>query len=81
MLNKPRLTPEQKERMHCVDRLQSTTCDCGRPKQRKMSFCRVCFWSLPQDMRRALYRKIGEGYEAAYRAACSHLQGDEEEKI
>jgi hypothetical protein len=39
---------------------------CKGPKPSRMSHCRSCYFSLPKDMRRALYKRIGEGYEEAY---------------
>jgi hypothetical protein len=73
MLSKPNLPPEQEERLRCVALLKSLECHCGRRKSRGMSFCMRCFHLLPLDLRRALYRKIGDGYEAAYREACARL--------
>ena len=39
---------------------------CGKAKMPKQSFCRPCYFSLPEDMRKALYRRFGSGYEEAY---------------
>ena len=38
-----------------------------------MSFCVECCFELPASMRRALYRRFGEGYEEAYAAAVKRL--------
>jgi hypothetical protein len=51
----------------------STACKCGRAKLARQSFCRWCFASLKPDVRNALYKNFGEGYEAAYTAACGKL--------
>jgi ribosomal protein L40E len=39
---------------------------CNGHKPSRMSHCRRCYFSLPKAMQRALYKRIGEGYEAAY---------------
>jgi len=72
-----RYTPDQSEAakwtQKCLVDLKGRQCFCGNVKQSGMSFCRRCFWRLPQDMRRALYQKIGDGYEFAYKEACQFL--------
>jgi hypothetical protein len=60
--------------------LSDGTCRCGQPKNRGNSFCRVCFYKLPQPMRQALYSRLrftgntpiltagyGQAYEEAVR--------------
>ncbi len=42
---------------------------CGKHKGRSMSMCQKCYYALPADQQRALYRRIGEGYEEALTAA------------
>jgi len=37
------------------------------------TFCRDCFYALPQALRDALYKRMGHGYEEAYQAACDFL--------
>jgi len=71
-----RYTPDQKpdERQFYIDELKSDECRCGRPKQRGRSMCFRCYYALPNDMRRALYRRMGSGYEAAYDAAIKFLE-------
>jgi hypothetical protein len=54
--------------------LRGTLCACGRGKQTGNSFCYRCYGSLPKDMQRALYRLVGDGYEAAYAAALQFLR-------
>lgn len=53
--------------------LESEECFCGRAKKSGKSFCYRCFTELPYEMRRALYKRIGDGYEAAYDAAVDYL--------
>jgi hypothetical protein len=53
--------------------LIGTTCCCGQPKATKQTFCPKCYYSLPQAMQRALYRRMGEGYEEAYFRARERL--------
>jgi len=56
-----------------VGELESEGCFCGRNKKSGKAFCYRCFAELPHDMRRALYKRIGDGYEAAYDAAVNYL--------
>ena len=56
-----------------VTELESEECFCGRHKQSGKALCFKCFRDLPFDMRNALYRKMGNGYEAAYDAAVNYL--------
>ena len=51
-------------------------CHCGEHKKSRYSFCSNCYGSLPDDMRSALYQRIGEGYEGAYREACLRLDAE-----
>lgn len=57
-----------------VNELEGTVCPCGGPKASRNTFCRTCYFTLPYDMRQALYRRIGEGYQEAYAAAIAHLK-------
>ena len=52
-----------------VQELVNDLCSCGRKKKRGESFCRPCYFELPRKDARALYRRVGEGYEAAYQRA------------
>lgn len=45
--------------------LAGIECRCGNPKEPKRTFCRKCYYRLPERLRVALYRRIGEGYEQA----------------
>ena len=58
------------------DSLLGIECRCGRGKKGGMSLCRDCWQKLPRLMGIDLYRLIGDGYEAAYTAACKWLDGD-----
>lgn len=49
-------------------------CICRGAKPPKNGFCRACYHSLPQDMKRKLWRRFGEGYEAAHQAAREWLE-------
>lgn len=53
--------------------LASTTCRCGKDKKAKETFCKTCYFLLPMAKRRALYKRVGEGYEEAYQDACSYI--------
>lgn len=59
-----------------VRELCGTKCQCGSNKRSGELFCRSCYHSLPYDMKRALYRRLGNGYEEAYDAAVRTLKGD-----
>ncbi len=52
-----------------VRELLRKVCRCGRPKMVKQTFCGRCYKSLTTEVRRSLYRKIGEGYEEAHAKA------------
>ncbi len=56
-----------------IRELRGTICRCGKPKQPKQTFCRACYYALSPDIRTALYRRIGAGYEEAYYTATSEL--------
>lgn len=55
--------------------LVSEQCPCCDGWKRKgQSFCRHCYYSLPADMRQALYHRFGQGYEDALDAAAAWLR-------
>lgn len=60
-----------------VKELQSETCYCGAKKESGQTFCKREYFALPQKKRRALYNRIGEGYEEAYRDAREYLYNKE----
>lgn len=54
--------------------LRGKTCPaCGGFKRENNSLCSVCYHHCPAHIKRALYRKVGEGYEEAIDAAISSL--------
>lgn len=55
------------------EKLMSHTCQCGMAKEARNSFCRNCYYHLPREMRKQLYRAIGDGYAKAYDDAVAHL--------
>jgi len=63
-----------KELKFYLDELTSDECACGQPKKAGHSFCYRCYMRLPGDMRRDLWKRIGDGYEAAYEAAVKWLE-------
>jgi len=56
-----------------LDELRGTKCRCGSEKRSRETFCKCCYYTLPAEMRRALYRRFDEGYEQAYAAAAKVL--------
>jgi hypothetical protein len=46
---------------------------CRDVKDINKSFCHSCYYTLPSGMRRALYKRFGEGYEEAFNMALAHL--------
>lgn len=64
-----------------VRELVGTTCRCGRSKIEKRTFCATCYWSLPKDVRKRLYSRIGEGYEEAYAEAAELLDASPKTRI
>lgn len=53
--------------------LKSEECQCRKTKQRGRSLCYHCYQALPDDMKKDLYQKLGDGYEKAYDDAVSWL--------
>ena len=64
---------KQKDWMWYLGQLRSEECLCGKEKKPERSFCYRCFPGLPYEMRQALYRQMGDGYEEAYEAAHKYL--------
>lgn len=54
--------------------LQGRQCACGRAKGTMKSFCNKCYYALPPAMKRALYKRVGQGYEQAYTRALERLK-------
>lgn len=53
--------------------LNGEKCRCRRRKKSGYSLCGICYAKLPQDVKTALWRKIGHGYEEAYQKAVEAL--------
>lgn len=57
-----------------VASLRSCTCPmCGRVKRAAETLCRDDYRRLPRELQKALYRRVGEGYDAAVHAAFDYL--------
>lgn len=70
----------QERRREILESLGSTVCGaCGGVKREKMSHCTSCYYALPQFMRKALYKRFGEGYEEAYEDSLKYLAGQKRE--
>jgi hypothetical protein len=54
--------------------LKARKCICGSVKNAGHTFCSECYYTLPSNMRKDLYDRIGQGYEAAYARAIVHLK-------
>jgi predicted amidophosphoribosyltransferase len=55
--------------------LTGTVCaNCRSKKKSRMSHCGNCYYALPREMRRALYRRFGAGYEEAFRESLVYLK-------
>lgn len=54
--------------------LMSKRCACGKRKYPRRSFCYADYTALPLELRRALWRRIGSGYEEAYEEAHRYLE-------
>ncbi len=57
-----------------LDELESTTCVCGNRKQSRQSFCKPCYFALPPNVRRDLYKTISDGYAEIYDRAKEYLR-------
>ena len=66
------LSPRQKQ-LALAEELRGTVCQCGGRKKSRETFCRSCYKLLPRAARRALYSRIGSGYEEAYASALDCL--------
>ena len=62
-----------KEKLDIIKNLRSEECICEKSKRKGFSFCYHCYQSLPNDMKKALYRKVNEGYIEAYEEAVKYL--------
>jgi len=57
-----------------LEELDGKTCYCGAEKKAGQSFCSRCYFSLPKETQRALYRHISEGYAGIYDEAKDWLR-------
>jgi len=55
---------------------KSLRCICNGAKKPGTGFCRGCYFSLPVQMQRALWRRFGAGFEEAYTDAKTWLFKD-----
>lgn len=62
--------------LEILDMLQSRKCVCGHVKEPMKSHCWECYQSLPPEKRKALYRRFGKGYEAAFLDSLQFLVGE-----
>jgi len=53
--------------------LRSNGCQCGGHKKPRQALCWSCYRQLPTEMRMALYRPVGSGFEEAYEEAVKWL--------
>lgn len=60
--------------LEIIRELSGTTCHCGATKEKNQTFCKRCYFALEPGQRRALYRRVGNGYEQAYDAAVEALE-------
>lgn len=58
-------------RMPLADELHGTRCKCGKVKGAGFTFCRQCYFCLPVELRRRLYKS--KGYEQTYREARAYM--------
>lgn len=54
--------------------LASNECQCGEKKKPGWALCWSCFQSLPQEVKKGLYQKVGAGFEQAYELAIVELK-------
>lgn len=56
-----------------IKELAGTVCRCGNQKASGNTFCGRCYFKLPKTTHPTLYRRVGQGYEQAYKAAAEYL--------
>lgn len=54
-----------------LDSHKCPACNSGKASMR--TFCPGCYYKLPEEMRKALFRPLGRGYEQAIERALNHL--------
>lgn len=56
-----------------IEILKSKQCRCGKAKGYKTAFCRDCYYALSPGIRKALYNRVGFGFEQSYELAARTL--------
>lgn len=69
-----------REQAFYVRALRSTECRCGNAKKSGHSFCYRCFYRLPYEFQKTLYKPVGRGYEEAYEQSVAHLDSHEDDR-
>ncbi len=65
------------QKIEILRKLLGTECECGKSKRSRFSHCRTCFFKLPSDLRKRLYKAMGEGYEEAFADSLKFLKQTE----
>jgi hypothetical protein len=81
MALKPASNARLQARLAAAAALKSGRCHCGAAKQTGMAVCFKCWFKLPKNVRRALYRPMGKGFSAAYEVACQYLTLNGKEEL
>lgn len=58
-----------------VRELAGNKCFCGKEKTPSQTFCTRDYFLLSSPLRKALYKRVGHGYEEAYKEAREFLEG------
>jgi len=58
--------------------LGGMVCACGAKKERNHSFCRECYFALPPEVRKTLFKRLNDGYANAWDDAKEWLKGNTE---
>jgi hypothetical protein len=71
------ITREQLTTDILIDSLYSKVCPaCGDRKGEQKSFCYSCYGKLPPNFKRAVYARVGHGYEPAMLEAMNFLRAE-----
>lgn len=63
------------ETITLIRELRGNKCLCGRDKPSGKTFCYLCYHELPDTLKRAIYKRVGQGYEEAYVSCVAVLKG------
>lgn len=74
------MTTAREEQIRILRELGGVKCFCGKKKTANQSFCVGHYIALPVEMKRAMYKRVGEGYEAAYADARQFFDEQEVKK-